>query len=62
MVKCEQCCSPSTYPFPLDFLIIWVLEQVALGALNQGGQAEGVEAALAFSVCLGDVTLIYGEL
>lgn len=62
MVKCGQCWSQSTYPCPLDFLISWILAWIPLSALNQVGQAEGVEAALEFSVCICDVMLIYGEL
>lgn len=31
-----------------------------MGALNQGGQAGGMGAVLEFSVCIGDVVLVYG--
>lgn len=56
-------------PFLLNLLISWILEWIALSALNQGGKAQGLEAVLEFSVCIGDVltyrlfigcVLIYG--
>lgn len=58
-MKCGQCCSQSTYFFFLNLLINLVLEWISLGALNQGGQAQGMGVVLEFSVCVGDVVLTY---
>lgn len=43
--------------FFYNVLISWLLEWIVLGALNEGGQAQGMGAVLEFSVCIECVLL-----